>query len=315
MDVVTVGEALTVFTAREQGRLETQRDFAKSFGGSEANTAIGLARLGRSVRWVSAVGDDPFGREIVTTLRGEGVTVDRVRTDDRRPTALMVKELRAGQDPRIHYYRHGSAATGLSGDDLSDDLLTDTRRVHLTGITMALDAGPRSALHQLLTACKEHGVPVSFDPNLRRKLQDPAAAVADWRRVFPYVDDLLLSESEAALCAPGFDVEEALRHLASNGFRSVVITRGGDGAIGIEDGTVHEVSAARDTTVVDTVGGGDAFNAGFLHERLHDAGFAQCLATGAWVAGHVVAQRGDWEGLPTRTEYRHWTETKATIRR
>lgn len=315
MDVVTIGEALASFAPRDVGRLESTHEFTRSFGGSEANTAIGLARLGHSVRWISVVGDDPLGRDIVRALRGEGVDVTGVRVDRRHPTAVMIKELRAPHDARVHYYRHDSAATTLGPDDLPATILDDARWVHLTGITLALGPGPRAAVHTLLERCAERDIPVSFDPNLRRKQQPVEQTLRNWEPVFPHVHDLLLSEVDARLYLPDTSPDRALRRLHDRGFRSVVITCGDRGAIGIHDGQVHEVPAMSTADVVDTVGGGDAFNAGFLHERLRDAEFARCLGTGAWVASHVVGQHGDWEGLPTEAEYDQWTKTEETIRR
>lgn len=313
MDVLTFGEALACFVPAEVGRLETVRTFAKGFGGSEANTAIGLARLGRSVTWVGVLGSDPFAREILTGLRGEGVDVSGVRLDPERSTALMIKEFRGGA-AHVHYYRRGSAATGLNDGDLPTRELGDARRVHLTGITLALGDAPKQAMHHLLEQCKGEGIPVSFDPNLRRKLRGPDSSLEDWREVFPYVSDLLLSEREAQLCVPGASVEEALVELAQNGFTSVVITRGDRGAVGIQDGHLESVPAHAGV-VVDSVGGGDAFNSGFLHERLRGAAFRECLDTGVWAASHVVAQRGDWEGLPTTDDYERWRQTTDPVLR
>jgi 2-dehydro-3-deoxygluconokinase len=82
----------------------------------------------------------------------------------------------------------------------------------------------------------------------------------------------------------------------------VVIKRGARGATGASHGVRASIPATGDVAV-DSVGAGDAFNAGYLFEALHDAPFAERLRTGAWVAGHVVGGYGDWEGLPTRREY------------
>jgi 2-dehydro-3-deoxygluconokinase len=300
LDLLTVGEPLICLTSA--GRLAASPTLRKSLGGSEANVAIGLARLGLRAGYVARVGDDPFGDEIVRTLRGEGVDVARVDRSATRPTGLMVKELRSPNDIRVHYYRHGSAATEL--DDIGQ--IPAARHVHATGITLALGAGPASAVDELLSAARSIGASVSFDANIRLKLWSLDDAVTAIRNLLPYVDDLLLSEAEALAVAGAGELDEALRRLTDRGIPRVVVRRGAAGAVGAADGDRVEVAAQAAGPAVDCVGAGDAFTAGYLFERLRGATFDAALATGAWAAGHVVAQLGDYEGLPDRADYDAW---------
>lgn len=302
VDVVTLGETLISFGANEPGRIDGVATFRKRLGGAETNTAIGLARLGAAVTWISRLGDDPFGDEIIRTLRGERVDVSAVARDTGAPTGLMVKEFRTRGETRVHYYRAASAASALSAADVDEALVARARRVHLTGITLALGPGPRAAAERLLACAADHDVPVSFDPNLRLKLTGPRAAVESWHAVFPYVSDLLLSEDEARLCTTADTADGMLDELAGLGFSAVVIKRGAEGAVGVAGARRCSV-AASGGAAIDSVGAGDAFNAGFLFGRLHDATFEECVETGVWVAGHVVGSYGDWEGLPTLGDY------------
>lgn len=309
LDVLTVGEPLVCLTA--DGRLPAATTLRKSIGGSEANVAIGLARLGLRVGYVARVGADPFGDEIVRTLRGEGVDVSQVDRSPTRPTGLMVKERRAPDDVRVHYYRDGSAATEL------DARLAPrpARYVHATGITLALGPGAAAAARELLLGARASGARASFDANIRRRLWSLQDAVAAIREILPVVDDLLLSEDEALAVAGAADVDAALARLAEQGIARIVVRRGAAGAVGIEDGRRVEVAAWAPGPVVDCVGAGDAFTAGYLAERLAGAPFAQALRTGAWVAGHVVAHGGDYEGLPDRAELDAWRAARRAVDR
>lgn len=309
LDLLTVGEPLICLTA--DGRLAASSTLAKSIGGSEANVSIGLARLGLRAGYVSRVGADPFGDEIVRTLRGEGVDVSRVQRSPLRPTGLMVKELRAPDDVRVHYYRHGSAVAELDGVGE----LPPARSVHATGITLALGSGPAAAVSELLSAARAMGASVSFDPNIRLKLWSLDDAVSAVREVLPHVDDLLLSEAEALAVAGAGGLDDALRRLTDLGIARVVVRRGADGAVGIAGDGRIEVAAQAAGPVVDCVGAGDAFTAGYLFERLCGSTFAAAMATGAWAAGHVVAQRGDYEGLPDRAEYDAWRGVRTAVDR
>lgn len=309
LDLLTVGEPLICLAA--SGRLAASPSLGKSIGGAEANVAIGLARLGLRAGYISRVGADPFGDEIVRTLRGEGVDVSRVERSSQRPTGLMVKELRSPADVRVHYYRQGSAATELDG--IGE--VPPARYVHATGITLALGAGPAAAVHELLAAARAMGASVSLDPNIRLKLWSLDDAVAAVREVLPAVDDLLLSESEALAVAGARDLDEALRVLADRGIARVVVRRGDEGAVGVAGTERVEVAAEAAGPVVDSVGAGDAFTAGYLFERLAGRTFAAAMATGAWAAGHVVAHPGDYEGLPDRADYDAWRGRTATVDR
>jgi 2-dehydro-3-deoxygluconokinase len=309
LDLLTVGEPLVCLSAG--GRLASSPTLAKSIGGAEANVAIGLARLGLRTAYVSRVGCDPFGDEVVRTLRGEGVDVTRVQRSAQRPTGVMVKELRSPSDVRVHYYRQGSAATELDG--IGE--VPRVRHVHATGITLALGAGPARAVRELLTAARAMGASVSFDPNIRRKLWSLDDAVAAVREILPGVDDLLLSEAEALAVSGADELDEALLRLAGAGVARVVVRRGADGAVGAFEGTRVEVAAEAAGPVVDCVGAGDAATAGYLFERLRGASFGRAMATGAWVAGHVVAHRGDYEGLPDRADYDAWRGLASAVDR
>ena len=316
-DLVTLGEPLIALTGTD-GRLPSSAFLRKSVAGAESNLAIGLARLGRAVALLSRVGSDPFGDEIVRTLRGEGVDTHWVTRDETHPTGLLVKERRGADDIHVYYYRDGSAAASLCAGDVVEEAIARAGRVHVTGITLALGAGPRDAVDTLLDLCAQHRVPVSFDPNFRLKLwsQDEAAKVC--ASLLPAVSDLLVGEDEllamAGTAGAGADLDEALAWLEQFDLDSVVVKRGADGVLGLRDGT-QVTRPAHPTTVVDTVGAGDAFNAGYLHAVMGGADLARALEVGSWVASRVVAHTGDYEGLPDAAELAAFEDSRQEVLR
>jgi 2-dehydro-3-deoxygluconokinase len=314
-DVLTLGETLVALDAAEPGRIESVRMLRKTVGGTESNTAIGLARLGCRVAWVSRVARDPFGEEILKVLRGEGVDVGAVVRVDDAPTGLMIKERRTPTEVHVHYWRRGSAAAGLGPEDVDERLVAEARRVHLTGITLALGERPRAAVHEVLRCCAERGIPVSFDPNLRRKLRPVGESVADCREVFPFVTDLLVGEREALACSGESSVPAAIERLRGFGIAAVVVKRGGLGAVGARDGELVEEPADAAVVAVDAVGSGDAFNAGYLFGQLRELGLRESVALGNWVAGRVAGHPGDYEGLPTLAEYEAHRDGTGTVTR
>ena len=118
VDVVTVGEAMVLFIAIQPGALSEVQQFRRATAGAELNVAVGLARLGLRVGYVSKLGRDSFGEGILAFLAAEGIESLHVETDARYPTGFMLKSLELdGCDPRIEYFRRGSAASHLSPAD------------------------------------------------------------------------------------------------------------------------------------------------------------------------------------------------------
>ncbi|MFD5922986.1 sugar kinase [Kitasatospora sp. NPDC058201] len=301
-EVVTVGEAMAALRATGPIRLAPPMEL--SVAGAEANVAIGLARLGHRARWVGRVGDDPFGALVLRTLRAEDVDTTHTYTDtEGRPTGLLVREDAIGDLATVHYHRTRSAGSALHPDDVLTALDPATRILHLTGITPAL--GPAAAQAVLTAAARARrlGITVSLDVNFRARLWTHHQA----REVLPplarLADILIASADELHLVTPdpAHDEDHAVTALLTQGAREVVITRGGDGADATTtDGTHH--AKARPVPVVDVIGAGDAFTAGYLSGVLDGLTVEQRLNRATATAAFAVATRGDWEGLPTRTD-------------
>ncbi|GAA4696024.1 sugar kinase [Pseudonocardia yuanmonensis] len=305
--VVTLGETMALLTP--QGRLIAGSAMTVGIGGAESNVAIGLARLGVDATWVSRVGDDDLGRAVVREIRAEGVRV-LAGTDPDAPTGMMLKEFRGGRPHRVRYYRAGSAASRLAPahvDAVADEIAA-ARVLHLTGITPALGTGPRAAVVRAVEIAREAGVLVSLDVNHRRTLWSDAEARAVLADLVATCDLVLAGPEEAALVLgldPGpVDAEwgaDLAARLAKLGPATAVVKLGPLGAVAVADGApVH--APTRAVEVVDAVGAGDAFVAGYLAELVEGRPAEAALALGNAAGGAVCLVPGDWEGLPTRAE-------------
>jgi 2-dehydro-3-deoxygluconokinase len=309
--VITVGESMVLLDAPASGRLGAA--LPVGIGGAESNVAIGLARLGVDCAWVSRVGDDALGTFLAREIRAEGVRVVATR-DPAAPTGLMVKEHRGGRPWRVRYYRAGSAASRLSPADVDAvaDEIAAADVVHLTGITAALGASPLAAVERAMAVARAAGTVVSFDVNHRATLWSDAAAGPVLGRIAAAADLVFAGPEEAALVlgrapAPpsdeeGFEEGEALaRELAKHGPATVVAKLGALGAVALSGDAVHR-APARPVAVVDPVGAGDAFVAGYLSEVIAGGTVPDALRTANACGGAVCGVAGDWEGLPTRAE-------------
>ncbi|MFJ7969715.1 sugar kinase [Streptomyces sp. NPDC096324] len=300
--VVTFGEAMASLRATAPVRLGA--DMRLSVAGAEANVSIGLARLGHCVSWVGRVGDDEFGALVLRTLRAESVDVRHARTDiGGRPTGLITLEPRIGDLIRVAYYRSGSAASALSAEDVVAALCPGVRILHLTGITPALSPAAEAATAAAAARARELGITVCLDVNYRAGLWSAERARAVLLPLARSADVLIASADELHLVCEDADHDEpeAIASLLAQGRREVVITRGGNGADATTTaGSVH--LPARPVPVVDVVGAGDAFVAGYLSGLLEGLDIRERLHRATVVGAFAVTTRGDWEGLPTRDD-------------
>ncbi len=311
LDVATLGE--TMVSLRTATPLRLGGSLTMNVAGSESNVAIGLARLGHTVRWGGRVGQDEVGDFVLRTLRAESVMVDTVAVDADRPTGLMLAERRVGDVSRVSYYRTGSAGSRLSTADAAACLAEAPRILHVTGITPALSASAADAVVEVVRLARRAGALVSVDVNYRSRLWKVDQARPVLSALARSADIVVASEDELALVAQGPEAEAAAE-LAEAGVGRLVVTRGARGASLLLDGETHHCPSVQ-VAVRDTIGAGDAFVAGFLSGVLDGLSPQRCLHRGTVTGAFAVATVGDWEGLPSRAELGLLdTEPGATLR-
>jgi len=286
--VVTFGEGLAVLRTTEVGSLAQLSQLQVGTGGAEGNVAIGLARLGVPVTWLGRVGDDGLGRRVARELRAEGVDVVAV-VDPIAPTGLLLKESPTPGTTVITYHRAGSAGSRLSTDDLAQLPLQAGDLLHLTGITPSLSPSARDTVFAALDLAEAVGATVSYDVNHRSRLWSTEEAAPVHRAI-------------AARAQLVFASDDELELLGDLAVPELVVTRGSAGASTLRDGTLVEQAAVPLAAVVDTVGAGDAFVAGYLAELMSGASIEQRLLTGVRTGAAACLHPGDWEGAATRVD-------------
>jgi 2-dehydro-3-deoxygluconokinase len=298
-DVVTLGEALVALVADEGRPLSSAGTFTPFVAGAEANVAMGLARLDRSVAFVGRVGADGLGQMVRTVLRGEGVDVSGLSDDPEAPTGALARDRRSFPHCEVVYLRRGSAASQLNADDVAaaGELIAGARWLHLTGITPALSASCRAAVECALKFARAGGVRVSLDVNLRRRLWSEREAAPVLRDLAERCDLVIAGEDEAVLLCGAPD--PAL--LAERFGVEAVVTHGARGAAGCRAGELVEVAGIA-VAAVDVVGAGDAFTAGYLDALLDGASLTDALRRANACGAVAVSAVGDATGLPTRSE-------------
>jgi 2-dehydro-3-deoxygluconokinase len=290
-DVVCAGESMALVTPDPPAPLELGGPMRLEVAGAESTVACYLAMLGARTAWASRVGDDPLGRLLLARIGSYGVDTSLVEVDPEAPTGVFFKDP-GGERTSVYYYRAGSAASRL-GPHLVPALsgLEHPGLVHLSGITPALSASCAA----LVDAVLDSPATVSFDVNYRPALWPADRAAPELARLAARADIVFVGLDEAqalwGIRTPG-DVRALLPKPAT-----VVVKDGAAGAH--SDGTFVP---ARPVDVVEPVGAGDAFAAGYLYARLTGRAEADRLRLGHLVAGAALRVTGDVGVLPPTTE-------------
>lgn len=293
VDLVTAGESMLAL--RGEGPLRLGGGLAVSIAGAESNVAIGMSRLGHDVAWAGRVGTDESGALVMRTLAAESVDCRAVVRDAECATGMLLFEQRLPDVTRVEYHRQGSAGSRWGVADAHRALALRPRLVHVTGITPALSVEAREGVLALVDGARTQGATVSVDINFRSRLWDAEDAAPHLRRLVAGAQIVIASPDELNLV--GGDPAALMRAGASE----VVVKHGGAGAIGYD--TERSVTIpARRVSVIDSIGAGDAFSAGYLSGWLDGLSLDGRMERATTLGAFAVASRGDWEGLPRRDE-------------
>lgn len=305
--LLTVGETMVMITPGNGESLATAEDLHLHIGGAESNVATHAAALGISSAWISAVGDDVLGRRVRREVERRGVDVQWVTVDPHAPTGVYFKDPGNG----VLYYRSESAASCMDAGSIASVPLEKAEAVHVSGITPALSRSCAELMDALFDRVSSSDAILSFDVNHRAPLwkSDPAAPA------------LLALAQRADLVFVGLDEAESLwgcltaaevRMLLPEPHRLVIK----DGAVGAtefertgserteSEHTESERSGdgedrvtfvpAIPTQVVEPVGAGDAFAAGYLSALLNGADSTARLRAGHERAHLVLLSPSDF---------------------
>lgn len=315
LDVVTIGDVLIAMNPTATGPLRFVHTFEKKVGGAELNVAIGCARLGLKVGWISRLGRDEFGRYALHFIRGEGIDTSQVELVEGYPTSVYFKEIFADGRANSYYYRHPSPTSTLRPEDIDADYLKQAKLLHISGVFPAVCESNYEVLLHTVKLAKANGLTVTFDPNIRLKLWSAEEARQKLRKLLPFVDVVLTGEEEARILVDTLRPDEVFSAFRALGVEHVVLKQGERGAVGCRDNQVVDSPAYPVQKVVDTVGAGDGFAAGYLYGLLHQWSLQECLRLANAVGSMVVAVSGDNEGLPYMDEVKVFLGEKIAVDR
>ncbi len=293
-EVVTFGEAMIRLAPPHFQRLEQTHSLDVQIGGGELNVAVGVARLGLRSTWVSRLPKNPLGRLMENRVRQAGVDSSNLLwASDGRMGLYFVEFGAAPRASSVLYDRANSAVSAIKPGEVNwAKVCEGARWFHTSGITPALSDSAAAATLEALQAAKQAGLTVSYDLNYRGKLWSPEKAQAVQEPMMKFVDVLITTEEDTSVVfkikAEGKTDERGFTQVSAESYKEVarrlhekfkftavaitlrenpLVWRNTWTAIAYAGGKFYD-DVKYDLEIVDRIGGGDSFSAGFIFGRL-----------------------------------------------
>ena len=330
IDVICMGRAaVDLYGEQIGGRLEDMRSFAKYLGGSPANTAVGVARLGLKPAMLTRVGDEHNGRFVRERLAAEGVDVSHVTTDPKRLTALVFLGISDRETFPLVFYRDQCADMAIEAGDVDAAFMANAAALLLSGTHLS-QPGTLAACRHAIALAQEAGTRIVLDidyrpvlwglaaPGLGEQRYVASAAVSRQLQAIVADCDLVVgTEEEICIAGGSDDTLEALRRLRKMTSATLVLKRGPMGCVAFPDaaGAAAAIPAGLDDGIVgpgfavevfNVLGAGDAFMAGFLRGWLKGEPLARCCELANACGAIVVSRHGCAPAMPSWTELQHF---------
>ena len=332
-DVICVGRAaVDLYGDQIGGRLEDMQSFSKYLGGSPANTAVGVARLGLKPAMLTRVGDEHNGRFVRETLAAEGVDVSHVATDAKRLTALVFLGIQNRDTFPLVFYRDNCADMAISEGDIAGDFIASATGLLISGTHLS-QPQPYAACRKAMALAKARGTRVVLDidyrpvlwgltsPGMGEQRFVPSEQVsAHLQTVIPECDLVVGTEEEIHIAGGSSDTLAALRRLRELTQAVLVVKRGPMGCV-VFDGAIPAslgdglTGPGFPVEVFNVLGAGDAFMAGFLRGWLKDEPLARCCAWANACGALVVSRHGCAPAMASWDELQHFIQHGSATRK
>jgi 5-dehydro-2-deoxygluconokinase len=308
LDMILLGRATIDLNPEDLYRpLSENQSFKKYLGGSPANIAVGLSRLGKKCGFLGRVSDDRFGDFIVSQLVQEGVDTSRIkRCQNGEKTGLTFTEVLSPTESSILMYRLKCADLALSPDDIEEPYLARAKTVLISGTALAASPSREAALKAALLAEKT-GTPVIFDIDYRPYNWPDHDGVSVYHSLVASRSDVILGSREEydlteRLIAPGLDDEGSAKLWLGRQAKVVVIKHGARGSSAFTSDDCRYSVKPFPAEFLKGFGGGDGYASAFLSALLDDLPVIDCLERGSASASILIASHGCAPFMPTERE-------------
>jgi 5-dehydro-2-deoxygluconokinase len=319
-DLICLGRLAVDLYAQQHGaRLEDASSFAKYLGGSSGNAAFGAARLGLRSAMLTRVGNDHMGRFLTETLSKEGCDVSHVVVDPARLTGMVLLGIKDRETFPLIFYRENCADMALCEDDIDETFIASSKALAITGTHLSTP-GTLAASRKALAFARQHGVRTVLDIDYRpvlwgltsrgdgetRFIADDGVTAHLQRELGPF-DLIVGTEEEFHIAGGSKDLIAALHAVRGVSKATLVVKRGAQGCSVIEGAIPAAINDAPTflgtrVEVLNVLGAGDAFMAGFLSGWLRDEPIERCCAYANACGAIVVSRHGCAPAMPSRAE-------------
>jgi 5-dehydro-2-deoxygluconokinase len=333
LDVVCLGRFAVDFYAQQIGaRLEDVTSFAKYLGGSSANTAFGCARLGLRAGLISRIGDDALGRFLVETMVREGCDVSHVGTDPTRLTGAVVLGIKDKDTFPLIFLRENCADMAIDEAAVEESYIASARALLITGThfstahvdrisNLALDRARRNDVRTVLDIDYRPvlwGLTARGDGETRFIASD--AVTAHLQRILPKFDLVIGTIEEFNIAGGSTAIMESLAAIRAISSAVLVVKRGPLGCAVIDGDVPASLDDAYNgqgvtVDVLNVLGAGDAFSAGFLSGWVRGEDYDRCTRYANACGALVVSRHGCAPAMPTRVELDYYIANAARIPR
>ncbi len=296
-DFVSLGETMIRLSPPNFERISQAKSLDIQIGGAESNVAVALARLGFRSAWLSRLPDNALGHRVTSDLNAHGVDTSGVRFAVHERMGTYFIELAVPPRPnRVIYDRAGSAASNMTIDDVDASAIGATRWFHTTGITPAISTNCLRMTADAVRMAKAAGATVSFDVNYRALLWPPKHAGESLEPILRHCDLVFVAHRDAiSLFDAAPNANDAATQLRKRfGCSTLIVTLGEAGAIAQTADTQLQVEQSfKVPQIVDRIGAGDAFDAGFIAAQLLGKSLEESLVYGNALSALKLTMPGD----------------------
>ncbi|WP_022941552.1 sugar kinase [Psychromonas hadalis] len=273
----------------------------QSFGGDTLNTAVYLSRLTRqqgiTTSYVTGLGKDPFSKEMIDAWQKEGINTEMVYQSTNKLPGMYAIETEDDGERRFFYWRNDSAAKYWIREHSQQSLikkLSAHQVIYLSGISLAILADDcRECLITVLTECHKAGVKIAFDNNYRPALWKSAEqAQFYYQQILAITDMAFLTFDDEQMLYGDQTEQQTIERTQQLGVKEIVIKRGGDACLVVENNEVNAIEPKPIDNIVDTTAAGDSFSAGYLAKRLLGGSLQESAIAGHNLAGQVIQHHG-----------------------
>ena len=294
-DLYTFGELMALFMSVDTDSVKTASQYQMSAAGAEANVAVAAHRLGIDVHYHSKVGNDYLGDAAMALLEKEGLSTKHFLRSPNYNGALVRNR---GQDEKLDvtYLRKCAAASTFQPSDIDENILSQSKWLHVTGITTALSSSARDTVAHAMELARKHKVRTSFDLNIRLKLWSKEEASKTLRELAHDIELVTAGVDEYEIVFGGGNPETNLRIAAERGINIAIMTNGPEKMRILNRGERFDFQPDQ-VKIVDPVGSGDAAIAGTICGILAGLSLHDAIKQGSKCGAMVASVLGDWAGM------------------